>query len=127
MRAADVIRGLRGLARKSGPQLTRLDLDDVIRQALALARGELLRHDVVLHTELAAEDRPVVGDRVQLQQVLLNLIMNGVEAMRGVTERTRELTVSTALAEPASVLVAVKDTGAGLDPAVARACAAPAR
>jgi len=65
------------------------------------------------------DDRPVTGDRVQLQQVLLNLIMNGVEAMRGVTERTRELTVSSMLAEPSGVLVAIKDTGAGLDPAVA--------
>jgi PAS domain S-box-containing protein len=119
MRAGEVIRGLRALARKSGPQLTRLDIDDVIKQVLALARAELLRHDVVLRTELAAEDEPVMGDRVQLQQVLLNLIMNGVEAMRGVTERTRELTVSSTLAQPSSVLVAVKDTGTGLDPAVA--------
>ena len=77
------------------------------------------RHDVVLRTELVAEDKPVMGDRVQLQQVLLNLIMNGLQAMRGVTERTKELTVSTAVAEPGSVLVAVKDTGAGLDPGVA--------
>ena len=61
----------------------------------------------------------MVGDRVQLQQVLLNLIMNGVEAMRGVTERTREPTVSSALAEPSSVLVAIEDTGTGLNPAVA--------
>jgi PAS domain S-box-containing protein len=120
VRAADVIRGLRALAKKSGPQLTRLDIDDVIRQVLALARGELQRNDVVLLTDLTADDRPVAGDRVQLQQVLLNLIMNGVEAMNGVTERTRELTVSTALAEPGrSVLIAVKDTGTGLDPAVA--------
>jgi PAS domain S-box-containing protein len=120
VRAADVIRGLRALAKKSGPQLTRLDIDDVIRQVLALARGELQRNDVVLLTELTADDRPVTGDRVQLQQVLLNLIMNGVEAMKGVMERTRELTVSTALAEPGrSVLIAVKDTGTGLDPAVA--------
>jgi C4-dicarboxylate-specific signal transduction histidine kinase len=117
VRAAEVIRGLRALARKSGPQLTRLDIDDVVRQVLALARGELLRNDVVLHTELAAGDRPVMGDRVQLQQVLLNLIMNAVEAMRGVTERTRELTVSSKV-EPGSVLVAVKDTGTGLDPAL---------
>ena len=87
---------------------------------LALARSELLRHDVVLRTELAADGRPVMGDRVQLQQVLLNLIMNGVEAMRDVTERTRELTVSSALAEPSNVLVAVEDAGAGLDPAVAQ-------
>jgi signal transduction histidine kinase len=119
VRAGEVIRGLRALAKKSGPQLTKLDIDDVIGQVLAIARGELLRHDVVLHTELAAEDRPVMGDRVQLQQVLLNLIMNSIEAMRGLTERTRELTISSTLAEPGSVLVAVKDTGMGLDPAVA--------
>jgi C4-dicarboxylate-specific signal transduction histidine kinase len=118
-RAGEVIRGLRALARKSGPQLTRLDIDDVIRKVLAVARGELLRHDVVLRTELAAEDQPVMGDHVQLQQVLLNLIMNGVEAMKEVTERARELTVSSTLAEPGSVLVAVADTGTGLDPAVA--------
>ena len=117
MRADDVIRGLRALARKAGPQLTRLDIDDVIRQVLVLVRSELLRHDVVLRTELAAGGRPVMGDCVQLQQVLLNLIMNGVEAMRGVTERARELAVLSTL-EPSSVLVAVKDTGTGLDPAV---------
>ena len=118
MRAGEVIRGLRALARKSGPQLTKLDIDDVVRQVLAIAHGELLRHDVVLRTELATDGRLVMGDRVQLQQVLLNLIMNGVEAMRGIMERTRELTVSS-LAERSGVLVAVKDTGAGLDPAVA--------
>jgi PAS domain S-box-containing protein len=119
MRAGDVIRGLRALARKSGPQLVRLEIDDVIMQVLALSRGELLRHDVVLHTDLAPERWPVLGDRVQLQQVLLNLIMNGVEAMKGVTERTRELTVSSTVLEPGGVLVAVQDTGVGLDPAVA--------
>ena len=79
MRARDVILGLRALARKSGPQLTELDVDDVIREVLTLAGGELQRRAVVLHTELAAGGRPVMGDRVQLQQVLLNLIMNGVE------------------------------------------------
>ena len=119
MRAGEVIRGLRALARKSGPQLTKLDIDDVIREVLALAGGELLRHDVVLRTELSVDDRPVMGDRVQLQQVLLNLTMNGVEAMKGVTERARELSISSTLAEPGSVLVAVEDTGTGVDPAVA--------
>jgi C4-dicarboxylate-specific signal transduction histidine kinase len=119
MRASEVIRGLRALARKSGPQLTRLDIDDVIGQVLAISRGELLRHNVVLRTELASGERPVLGDRVQLQQVLLNLMMNGVEAMSGVTERTRELSVSSTLAEPGSVLVAVEDTGTGLDLAIA--------
>jgi PAS domain S-box-containing protein len=119
MRAAEVIRSLRALAKKSGLQLTKVDMDDVVREVLALARGELRRHDVVLHTELAADDRPAMGDRVQLQQVLLNLIMNGVEAMRDMTEHARELTVSSTLAEPGSVLVAVADTGTGLDPAFA--------
>jgi PAS domain S-box-containing protein len=118
MRASEVIRGLRALARKSGLQLTKLDIDDVISEVLVLARGELLRRDVLLHTELTAEDRPVMGDRVQLQQVLLNLIMNSVEAMSGVTERKRELTVSLTV-EPGSMLVSVQDTGSGLGPAVA--------
>ena len=118
MRAGEVIRGLRALAKKSGPQLAKLDIDDVIREALALAGGELRRHAVVLHGELAADERPVMGDRVQLQQVLLNLIMNGVEAMREVTERRRELTVSSTV-EPGSMLVSVQDTGSGLDAAVA--------
>jgi PAS domain S-box-containing protein len=119
MRAGEVIRGLRALAKKSGPQLTKLDIVDVIEQVLALARGELRRHDVALRTELAAEGKSVMGDRVQLQQVLLNLMMNSVEAMSGVTERARELSVSSTLAEPGSVLVTVEDNGTGLDPAVA--------
>ena len=119
MRAAQVIAGLRSLAKKSGPQMAKLDIDDAIRQVLAIARGEFSRHNVVLRTELASGDRPILGDHVQLQQVLLNLIMNGVEAMKGVTDRTRELTISSTLAEPSSVLVTVQDTGTGLDPAVA--------
>jgi signal transduction histidine kinase len=82
-------------------------------------RGELQRHGVVLLTDLSAGDRPVLGDKVQLQQVLLNLIMNGIPAMGAVTDRKRELTVSVAFAEPGRVQVAVEDTGPGLDPATA--------
>jgi signal transduction histidine kinase len=87
---------------------------------LMLAGGELRRHGVALQTDLAAGGRLVLGDRVQLQQVLLNLTMNGLEAMREVTERTRELLISSSLAEPGSVLVSVEDTGVGLDYAVAK-------
>jgi len=119
-RAGDVIRGMRAFTKKSEPQLTKIDIGDVIREVLGLAGGELRRHAVGLRTDLAAGGRLVLGDRVQLQQVLLNLIMNGVEAMSGVTERTRELTVSSTLAEPGSVLISVEDTGAGLDLAVAQ-------
>jgi PAS domain S-box-containing protein len=118
-RAGDVIRGLRALAKKSGPQLATLGINDVIREVLAIAGGELRRHGVVLRADLAAIDRPILGDRVQLQQVLLNLVMNGIEAMSGVAERTRELMVSSTPAEPGSVLVSVEDTGIGFDPAVA--------
>ena len=117
-RAADVIRGLRALVRKSGPQLTSVDIDEVIGEVLMLTRSEIRRQGVVLHTALAAGDQPVLGDRVQLQQVLLNLITNGLEAMKTITERTSELTVSSRLDGPGNVLVAVEDTGAGLDPAV---------
>jgi C4-dicarboxylate-specific signal transduction histidine kinase len=119
-RAGAVIRGIRDLAMKSGPRLNKLDIDDVIREVLALTRGELQRHGVALHTELATGGRPVLGDPVQLQQVLLNLILNGIDAMKTVTDRARELTVSTAFCEPVSLLVAVEDTGTGLDPAVAQ-------
>jgi signal transduction histidine kinase len=119
-RAGDVIRGIRALAMKSGPQLHRLEIDDVIQEVLALTRSELHRHGVALHTDLANGGRSVLGDRVQLQQVLLNLILNGIDAMKTVTDRARELTVSTAFSEPVSLLVAVEDTGAGLDPAVAQ-------
>jgi PAS domain S-box-containing protein len=114
-RASDVIRNLRALAKKSGPQLTSLDIDDVIRDVLMLTGGELRRHGVALQIALAAGDRRALGDRVQLQQVLLNLIMNGIDAMSGLAERTRELMISSSLAEPGSVLVAVEDTGIGFD------------
>ena len=119
-RAGDVIRSLRALTKKSGPQLTKLDIRDAIEEVLALTLGELQQHGVVLHTDLAAGDRPVLGDKVQLQQVLLNLIMNGIQAMGAVTDRRKELTVSVTRAEPGRVQVAVEDTGPGLDPAIAQ-------
>jgi C4-dicarboxylate-specific signal transduction histidine kinase len=118
--AGNVIRGLRALARKSGPELARFDINDAIRDVLALVRTELHRQGVVLHTDLTVGERQVIGDRVQLQQVLLNLIINGIEAMSTLTERTRELTVSAAVAEPGTLLVAVEDTGTGLDEAIAK-------
>jgi C4-dicarboxylate-specific signal transduction histidine kinase len=118
-RAGEVIRGLRALAKKSGPVLAQIDIDDVVREVQALTRSELQRHGVTLHTDLSADHRPVFGDRVQLQQVLLNLIMNGLEAMRAVAERPKTLTITSEPVEPSGVLVAVEDTGTGLDPAAA--------
>jgi signal transduction histidine kinase len=125
VRANDVIRGLLALAKNSGPQLTRLDLRDAIEEVLALTRGELQRHRVVGHTDLSAGEQLVLGNRVQLQQVLLNLVMNGIQAMATVAGRKRELTVSVAFAETDRVQVAVEDTGPGLDPTIAQRIFAP--
>jgi C4-dicarboxylate-specific signal transduction histidine kinase len=118
-RAGEVIRGLWALAKKSGPQLTELDINDAIQEVLTLTRSQLQRHGVALRTKLSADDRPVLGDRVQLQQVLLNLIMNAVEAMSAVTDRPKMLTITSEPVEPNGLLVAVEDTGTGLDPATA--------
>jgi PAS domain S-box-containing protein len=119
MRAAEVIRGIRALARKVGPELVRLDVTDAIQEVLALTRSERQRHGIELSTDLRPGDRPVFGDRVQLQQVVLNLIMNSIEAMSGITDRPRVLTISSSPAEEGGLLVAIKDTGTGLDPKIA--------
>jgi PAS domain S-box-containing protein len=118
MRAGDVIRGLRALAKKTGPDLASLDINEALQEVLALTRSERQRHGVVLRTELSADDPPVRGDRVQLQQVMLNLIMNGVEAMSAIADRPRILTISSEPSEADGVLVTVEDTGAGIDPTI---------
>jgi signal transduction histidine kinase len=114
-----VIRGLRGLALKSGPQPTAVHIDNLAREVLALTASELQRYRVSLRTELNTEHLTVAGDRVQLQQVLLNLILNALDAMKTVSDRARELRVFSTRSEPGVALVGVADTGIGLDPAAA--------
>ena len=106
--------------RKPGHELTRLDIRNAIEEVLVLTRGELQQHGVVLHTALSAGTQPVLGDRVQLQQVLLNLILNGIQAMATISDRKRELSISIARAAPDAFEVTVEDTGPGLDPAIAQ-------
>jgi signal transduction histidine kinase len=118
-RAAQVIANLRAMVKKSGSQLARLDINGTIEEVLVLTRSELTNQNVELHTDLSTRDRTVLGDRVQLQQVILNLIMNGIEAMSAVTDRAKVLTISSEPVESGGVLVAVKDTGMGIDPATA--------
>jgi signal transduction histidine kinase len=118
-RAADVIRGLRALSKKSGSQLTALDVDETILEVVALTQTAMERQGVLLTTDLAVGDRRVLGDRVQLQQVLQNLILNAIDAMKTIAGRPRELTISSALTEEGSIMISVGDTGAGLDPAIA--------
>ena len=89
-RASDVIKRIRTVLNKGAPTLAPLDMDEVVREVLALMRGLLESHHVSLRVELSAADRPVIGDRVLLQQVIQNLITNAVEAMIPITDRARE-------------------------------------
>jgi signal transduction histidine kinase len=94
-----------------------LEINGAIREAIELTRGEAMKNDVSVQTELADGLPLIQGDRVQLQQVILNLIINAIEAMSGVSQGPRELLISSGKAESDGVLVAVRDSGPGLDPA----------
>jgi PAS domain S-box-containing protein len=115
-RAGDIIRSVRALAGKSGPEMTQFDINDAIREVLILMRSELRRHDVSLETELSGGLEPIMGDRVQLQQVILNLIMNGIEAMSMVMHQPRVLRVRSQIDWPSIVLIAIEDSGPGFAP-----------
>jgi C4-dicarboxylate-specific signal transduction histidine kinase len=115
-RAAEVIRRIRQLAMKSVPQKTGLDINGVIRDVVPLVRAELLRYQVALQLDLAPGRSIVLGDRVQLQQVLINLVMNAIEGMAGIDDRPRELTITSRSDGGDHVTVAVRDTGVGIDP-----------
>ena len=114
-RASEIIGRIRALTKKTAPRQDRLDLNEIVLEVIALARGELHRNRVSLQTRLSQDLPPVLGDRVQLQQVILNLIVNGTEAMSGVSEGARKLLVSSGRDEADGVLVAVRDCGVGLD------------
>lgn len=115
-RAADVINRLRALFSKKSITIENVDLNDATREVIALLLGELQRSRVVLHPQFADALPLVEGDRVQLQQVILNLIMNAAEAMNSTTGRSRQMVVSTGLTEDQSVFLAVKDSGIGVEP-----------
>jgi C4-dicarboxylate-specific signal transduction histidine kinase len=118
-RADQVIRGLRALLGKSGLQRAMFDINDAIHEVLELVRGELRRADVAVQTELAPSLPSVFGDRVQLQQVVLNLALNAIDAMAQVSDRPRVLVIRTEHAAQGGVGVTVEDTGIGLDSAIA--------
>jgi C4-dicarboxylate-specific signal transduction histidine kinase len=116
-RAGDVIGRIRELIKKAPPRKDRVDINEAIREVIELTRGEAVKNGASVQTALG-EGLPLVeGDRIQLQQVVLNLIVNAVQAMCAVAEGSRELFITTRQAEPNGVLVAVKDSGPGLDPA----------
>jgi len=116
-RACDVIDRIRVLIRKVPSRKDRLDINEAIREVVELTRGETVRNGVSVQMDLADGLPLIEGDRVQLQQVLLNLIVNAIEAMSGASEGARALSISTKNAEPGGVLVEVGDSGPGLAPA----------
>jgi PAS domain S-box-containing protein len=118
-RAADVIARIRALARRTVTEKEPLDIDEVIREVVALAEEEARRTRARLRTELAGNLPRVLGDRVQLQQVVLNLLLNGLEAMHAVVGRPRELVISTQREAADRVRVVVRDSGSGIDPQLA--------
>ena len=116
-RAGDFIASIRALARKSVPQRVELDINEAILEILVLMRSEMRRLDIAIETELSEDRAIVVGDRVQLQQVILNLIMNSIEAMSMADHRARVMRVSSRSDGTGNLLVEIADTGPGFGPA----------
>ena len=114
-RAADIISRLRQLFKKGAPQTSLVDVSEVIQEMVVLLRSEASRHSVSILTELSAGLPPVVADRVQLQQVLMNLMLNGVEAMQN-TKSGGQLTIRSMRGEGGQLLISVSDTGMGVPP-----------
>jgi PAS domain S-box-containing protein len=114
-RAGDVIDRIRAVIGKAPPRTSRFDLNEAISDVIALTRSEAMKHGVSVHTRFATDLPLVEGDRVQLQQVVLNLVMNALESMSAADEGPRELELSTEAEAAGGVRVAVYDTGPGLD------------
>ena len=114
-RASDVISRIRALVQKTDTEKTRLDINQTVQEVVILMQNEAGRKGLALRMDLAADAPSVLGDRVQLQQVILNLVMNGVEAMASVADRPRELLIRSRRHGSDQVLVAVQDSGIGID------------
>jgi PAS domain S-box-containing protein len=115
-RASEIIGRIRALAKKSPPQKDWLDVNETIHDVIALARSEIQRNGVALETQLSDDVPVILADRIQLQQVILNLMMNAIEAMSGLSEGPRELLVRSGTDESKNVVISVQDSGPGFDP-----------
>jgi signal transduction histidine kinase len=115
-RAIDVIARMRALMTNAPPRTDAFDLNEALLEVISLLHGEVARNNISVQKQLAEALPPIHGDRVQLQQVLLNLIINAVEAMSSVSERPRELRICTADDPSGGVRVTVRDSGPGLSP-----------
>jgi PAS domain S-box-containing protein len=117
-RAGDIIKSVRALLGTSAPDMAEFDINDAIREILILTRSELDMHNVALETKLTDGLPPIMGDRVRLQQVILNLVMNAIEAMSGHTNESRVLRVQSQGDKPGTVLIAIEDSGPGIAPEI---------
>ncbi len=115
-RASDVVRQIRAMFTKGAPQRARVDVNALISDAVALMQVDAARNQVVLRTELSPDLPAAAGDRVQLQQVLVNLIQNGIEAMSAVSDRPRNLVIRSEKRGSDQVFVSVRDSGIGIAP-----------
>jgi C4-dicarboxylate-specific signal transduction histidine kinase len=113
-RAGEVIQHVRALVNKTVDQKAPIDINEVVNEVITLLHYELASHRISLRTELAPALCPVLGDRIQLQQVILNLVINGIEAMQPVTDRRRELVIRTHPDDAGQILVEIRDCGTGL-------------
>jgi PAS domain S-box-containing protein len=116
-RASEVLKRIRAMSKNTAPERGQVDVNHAIAEVLALTRDELQRHRVAVQADLRSKLPTITADRVQLQQVVLNLVMNGIDAMRAVTDRPRILTVRSQLDDQGNIVVNVADSGVGLDPA----------
>ena len=114
--ASDIIGRIRALAKKAPPHKDRIDINETILEVIALARGEIQRNGITLETQLSEHLPVVLADRVQLQQVILNLMVNAIEAMNGVGDGLRVLLLRSGADESRHVVISVQDSGLGLDP-----------
>src|SRR5262249_36319962 len=115
-RAAKVITGIRAMFRKDEQERVLLDSNQLVQEVVALLQGDILKKDVSVELNLMENLPAVLANRVQLQQVILNLIANALDAMISVTDRARVLRLTSNRGGPTEVLIAVQDSGSGIDP-----------
>ena len=113
-RASEVIGRIRSLINKTAPERAQIQIHEVIAEVVALAERQASRNDVSVVTELAADVPAILGDRIQLQQVILNLMLNGIEAMSSVSDRRRRLLIQCRMQDAGHVLVSIEDCGIGV-------------
>ena len=118
-RASEVLTRIRALLRNDKPEYFAVDINSVIQDVLALTNSTLQARNVLVRTRLPADLPQVLGDRIGLQQVIMNLITNGTDAMSSITDRSRILRIESQIEPPDSILVAVEDAGTGFDPGIA--------